>query len=361
MIRQRHGCCLVALLIATVATAVSPTFGNEIRIWPTAFVRGESVTIGDVAELRGHDPVSMRRLSKLEVGFAPRYGGEILVRADDVRGALTKADVDLGAIRIFGSSRCKVSRPRPLRKTSQAPKAKKQKPVRQKPKPVLKKKTVSAATLESELREYIAAWLPYVDGRLEIRFSPVPENGLALKRPEYDFNIRPQSRRKLGLISFVVDVRKKGEASRKIPVAAEVLLLEDVVVARRPINQGAIIAARDLKLERRRFDRADSIGLTDLSAAVGLRSRLFFRAGDMLDAEALEARPLIRRGEFVKILIRGDGLEIRTTGKAQQAGGVGDVITIRRDGAKRKQDLIEAVVSGPGLVTYQSAQQLVRR
>lgn len=358
MMRQKHGCWLRALLITFPVTAASPTvYANEIRIWPTAVVAENTITLGDVADLRGFDAAAMMRLSALAVGDAPRYGGGVLVQADDVRAALAEAGTPLGRVRIFGSSRCKVSRLRATRKSqAKSPMTqKKRKPVRTPNRLGSKKRAVSPESLESILRNYIAARLSLDEGRLEIRFSSARE--LALKRPEYKFSIRAQNRKKLGLSGFEVDIRKAGEAKRTVSIAAEVFLVKDVVVARRPINQGAVIAGRDLKLEERRFDKLDAIGLTDLSAAVGLRSRHFFRQGDMLNAESLETRPLVRRGDSVKILVGGDGLEIRTTGKAQQTGGLGDMIAVRRDGSKRKQDLIEAVVTGPGLVTYYSAPQ----
>ena len=81
----------------------------------------------------------------------------------------------------------------------------------------------------------------------------------------------------------------------------------------------------------------------------------------MLEVRSLRAEPLVRRGQYVKILIRGEGVEIRTTGKSQQAGALGDVITVRRDGSRRQQDLIEAMVSGPGLVTYHGPRHVARR
>ncbi len=55
------------------------------------------------------------------------------------------------------------------------------------------------------------------------------------------------------------------------------------------------------------------------------------------------------------------GVEIKSTGKAQNAGALGDRIEVCRNGVKRKQDLIEAVVTGPKTVTVTDIRQVASR
>jgi flagella basal body P-ring formation protein FlgA len=81
----------------------------------------------------------------------------------------------------------------------------------------------------------------------------------------------------------------------------------------------------------------------------------------MLRAELLEAKPLVRRGERVTILARVGGVEIKTTGKAQSAGALGEAIEVCRDGARRKQDMFEAIVIGPKTVTVADARRFASR
>ncbi len=369
-----------ALLVAMLpAAGAAPLIGGEIRIWPTAIARADVVTLGDVAEVRGFGAAAAERIAGLVVHAAPRAGGEILVRAEDVNAALAEAGVNLAAVRVYGCSRCRVHRPRPERtpgprKPANGGREQADRHTSRSAHPEAREDsrdpTGPAGSLESRLREFIEAQFSGERGRLEVRFGPTSRGVLALREPEHRFKIRSQDRRRLGLVSFQVDViqdmgRGTGEQVkepvRTVPVVAEVALVCDVVVARRPINQGQVVTGRDLKLEERRFERLDAVGLTEFDAALGLASRRFLKEGEMLDARSLEVKPLIERGDLVKILLRGQGLEIRTTGTAQEAGALGDLITVRRDGAKRKQDLIEAVVSGPGLVTYRSESQLARR
>ncbi|MFH1416792.1 MAG: flagellar basal body P-ring formation chaperone FlgA [Planctomycetota bacterium] len=353
MKRIQHGCWTSALLVVAAITVQSAVVrADEIRVWPTAVVQMDSILLADIADLRGFDPAIQSQLGRLVVHAAPRSGGQVLVRLSDIRGALTDAGANLASIRIFGSSRCKVSRSLP----QQPPVAQ---PPPQKPReapicPVELESGDRAArpgTLESAVRQFIAARAAMRDARVEIRFSPANVRDLALTDAEYQFEIRARSNRGIGLLSFDVSLVRDGRVERTAPIVAEVSLVKDVVVARRPINRGKTIEGRDLRLEERRFSKIEDIGITELAAAIGQQSRQFVKTGSMLCAKQLQAEPLVTRGQRVTIWSRSGGLVIKTSGKAQQAGALGETIDVRRDGAKRRQDLIEAVITGPGTVT----------
>lgn len=367
MNRQGHGGS-IGLLLAMVLSTVpaQAVLGGDIRIWPQGQTTGETIKLRDVAELRGFDSAESQRLGELVVHGSPHHGGTLLVHVGDLRGALEEADVNLAAVRIFGSSRCKVSRPRPPKEQSPPRAARSPKPMRRRPPRRSQEDRgdrlePASDSLESALRRHIAARLADDDAKLEIRFSPTARRTLTLSGPQFRFTFHPPEGRKLGLLGFEVDVHEAGKPDRTVAVAAEVLLVKEVVVARRPINQGQIISGRDVKLQERRFAKFDNMGMTSLSTAIGLQSQRFLKRGTMLEVRSLRAEPLVRRGQYVKILIRGEGVEIRTTGKSQQAGALGDVITVRRDGSRRQQDLIEAMVSGPGLVTYRGVRHVAKR
>jgi hypothetical protein len=155
--------------------------GGDVRIWPTATVTGESVQLADIAELRGFDVVSTDRLSQIAVFNAPTVGGEVLVRADDIRSALADAGEDLSSIALLGAAGCKVSKLRPPREPRVSPvqskaarktvKPHEARPKRAAPEP-LAPSIPRPGTLESAIRDYILASFPQRDAKLEIRFSP---------------------------------------------------------------------------------------------------------------------------------------------------------------------------------------------
>lgn len=380
---------LFALILAAAwPVAGNVAFAGAIRIWPSAIVSNDSVVVGDVAEIQGFDADATSRIASVVVFGSPAVGRQSLIRADDVRDALKEASINMADVRFFGASRCKVSRMRPPREpratvrpaTAEQLKAAKDEPDTPRELPVHKsigprklndrrgdndrkspERPEESNTVEQALRRHIIALFNRDEGRVEMRFSPTSEKSLAIGGPDLQFRIRNQDSRRTGLMSFEVQVTSPGAEPEVVVVSAEVTLVRNVVVARRAINQGQLITGRDLMLEERRFERNEDAALFDMAAAIGQQSRRFIREGELLDPRSIETRPLVRRGDLVKIVIAGGGVEIRTSGQAQSAGALGETITVRRDGSRRKQDLIDAVVAGPGLVTYGVAQRLVSR
>lgn len=363
---RRHGCWMAAAAACGIAAAAQ---AGQIRLWPTAIAPSSVVSLADVAAVSGFDAATVETLSAVEVSAAPHAGGQILIRFEDVRGALAEAGVNLADVHFLGASRCLVSRPaEPPAEPTLPPRlgAPKRNPPRS-PSPAMEQNptqvqpVVTEGTLEAALRQFILARSPDPAARMEIRFSPAGADDLKLTSPPYEFHIRPRDDRRIGLLAFEVGVSRDGEPDAILPVVAEAALLKEVVVARRTINRGETVTGRALRLEVRRFTRTSDIGLTDLAAAIGQQSRALVREGDMLTASALETTPLVTRGQAVTIWIRQGALVIRAAGRAQREGRLGDAIPVVRDGSRRKQDVFEAVVTGPGTVTLGDRRQLALR
>lgn len=360
---NQHGCWIaIGLLAATQALMPSPLSAGEIRVWPTAVVTGRFVRMADIAALRGFDAETDSRIQELSVFTAPHAGSEVSVSAEDVRAALTEADFNLADIRIFGASRCKVAKPAPppevkihIKKPVPTPPSKNIVPaVEEHVRPdAPQTESTSGGTLESALRAFIEARSLRDGGRIEIRFSPAGADALRIPGDPARFHIHPRNEQRLGLVSFDIDIIDRGARTRTVPIVAEVALTKEVVVARRAINRGETVEARALRIEERRFTDLGAVGITELAAAVGMESRGFIREGEMLTTSSVQARPVVTRGQPVTIWMRQGALVIRASGKAQDSGSLGDKITVLRDGTRRKQDVLEAVITGPGTVSVE--------
>ncbi|MFQ5422811.1 MAG: flagellar basal body P-ring formation chaperone FlgA [Phycisphaerae bacterium] len=366
-------CLKIAAISTAFGWSIAAASAAQIRIWPTAVVTGDGVRLSDVAALTGIDAKIARRWSNVIVHAAPKAGQELLVRLDDVRGALSESGANLATVHIMGASRCRVSKPRPPR----TPKAvvsrqhghhpsRKHLPKRNAAPPHTGSKDVpSGDTLETALRRYVEARAPIGEGRIEIRFGASSRQALALRASEYQFVIRPSKEggrtRRLGLVSYRVDVLRNNQRFKTVPIVAEVTLLRDVVVARKPINVGQTIEGRHLRLDERRFDDLSKVGLADLAGVIGKEARRFVREGEMLTAKSITARPVVRRGDPVTIWRRATALMIKTSGKALENGALGARIRVRRDGTRRAQDVIDAIVTGPGTVELVDNRRVARR
>jgi flagella basal body P-ring formation protein FlgA len=301
----------------------------EVRLWPRAAVGGERIVLSDVAELRGGSAPRREALAGVVLKAAPAGGGVCRVSVDDVTKGLELAGENLAEVLLGGATACDVRRAFVGRGEG----------------------AVSAAadrngqrTLAERLREYLVgrAGVPGAPG-VEVRFSRASRAALELSEPEYAFRILTRGGEGLGLVSVEVELVRDGQVLQRVPVVAQVSAEVAVVVARRSINRGAEIEAADVGLERRRFDRLDQIGLTDLSAAVGQQAVRFIGLGEALGPRDLRPLPLVKRGDVVTVRLRQGGVVVEAAGKALGPGCYGETVEVRGPGSK---DGFSAKVTG---------------
>lgn len=170
----------------------------------------------------------------------------------------------------------------------------------------------------------------------EVRTLHVEPNAeLGIGRASYD----ARSRR------FDVSFDVPTSATRKGALRVTGTLVETVeaVVPVRAINQGEVIKASDLMVERR--PKTDVVAVEDvlgLAAKRQLRPGQVIRAGDVMKPE------LVARNEAVTISFEAPGMVLTVRGKALEPGAMGDVVNVLN---VQSQRTVQATVSGPGRVT----------
>lgn len=148
----------------------------------------------------------------------------------------------------------------------------------------------------------------------------------------------------------VVGVRCNGSSPWKIYVPVKIATLQSVVVLKRPLSKGQMIAAADLALVERDTSRLHKRYFSSLDGLVGMRSKRSLQPGKVLTANMLAANQLIKRGGQVEILARAGGLQVRMKGKALESAGRGQPIRVRNKTSGRE---VTGIVIGPGLVLVQ--------
>lgn len=407
MMRRRHGCFrkLGATLLACWLMPAGASAG-DIRILPKAEILKARITVGDVAVLHGFDPQLTREMRAVVLAEVSHAGGRRVIHADEIAQLLVDAGANLATMRIYGALRCEVSRLK-VQQVGTVVKTAARRPSTPNTSRHHHAKTNatsqsnsshrhagrtatrqdggrrscshsphqrSSATplaggipqrnhhvepasnsIEGAVRSFIQARMPDLEGDIDVALNQrinllreVAESGVG--QPVFEVHERDPIR--LGLVGLEVDIYQAGQRVKTLPVVAQVELIRPVLVARKPINRGQMVSQRDLRVEKRRFDRLEDTGLSEMELAVGYETTRYIPEGDMLTTRALKAQPLVRRGETVKILLSGQGVQITTLGKAQKEGSLGEVIPVAKNGSRRRRDIIDAMVTGPGVVTY---------
>ncbi len=120
----------------------------------------------------------------------------------------------------------------------------------------------------------------------------------------------------------------------------------NAVTVDHPIERGAVLKVSDLVVQRR--PKSEGAAITDFRAAAGLAARHELRPGQPLRDADLMKPAIIQRNDTVTIVYEAPGFTLTLRGQAQEAGALGDTISVLNVESKR---VVQGIVSGPGRVT----------
>ena len=145
----------------------------------------------------------------------------------------------------------------------------------------------------------------------------------------------------------VIGVRCNGDKPWNVYLPVHVAVMEEVLVTADALPRDHVLTERDLTVMRRDVSRLAGGYLTNIEATVGQRLKRPLARGIVLTPAQLEPQILVRKGQTVTLVVAGDTLNIRMSGKALM------------DGAENERIRVENSVSGrivEGLV--RSSQQV---
>ncbi len=335
-----------ALLTSSVilASATAVAGAGQVRIWPSAIVVGDEITLGDLCELSGFDANAEARIQNVPIHGQPMPapGGSVLVTIEQIHQTLRIAGVNLATTTVSGASSCGVRRPKEVTPT---------KPDRRET--LHNRKVSRGRSLRDAVADYLEMLIDHHDGRVELQFGRTAASVLDLAEPEFEFVIHSRSGQILGLVNLDVDILQDGETIQSTPIVVNAYYRAPVVVARRPINLRATIGSDSVQVVERTFTRMDEIGLSQPDAVIGMQAKRFIPVGTMFTGRELETVPLVRRGQLTRIRSSAGGVTVETVGKAMGDGSFGDIIELRTGG--RRGVTVIGVVAGLGRVELDAA------
>jgi flagella basal body P-ring formation protein FlgA len=170
----------------------------------------------------------------------------------------------------------------------------------------------------------------------------------------------------IGLLAVSGDLsltNKKAAISNSVskPSLAEVKdatkVMTDIPVLTRNIRSGEIISAEDIAVQSINVRGYDQF-VTGADQLVGQSARRALVANRPIRPLDIGQPVLITRGQLVTILYQTDNMALTATGKAMENAGINQAITVMNGQSNRT---IQAVVSGPNLVTVHGMQPPVLR
>lgn len=144
-----------------------------------------------------------------------------------------------------------------------------------------------------------------------------------------------------------VRVACAGTVSWQVLVPVQVETEGRIVVARRALLPGTLLAESDLAIAQRRIPGLADCCATDPTALLGQRVRRPIAADAPVVLDSLETAPLVRRGETVTVIAGAPGFEVRSSGVAMADAREGDAVRIRHATSLR---IIQARADSRGVV-----------
>ena len=345
--KQRGAVVATAALV--ILLAAGDARAGTIRVLAQCVVDQPQVTLGDVAQLRAFpDRAQESMLAELVLFDAPEPGTRAVYSAAEIREQLYAHAVNLAEVLLTGSARVQVTRPGDI----EAPNGE----------PGNEPGAGAAAatgppTLERAIRRFVRERLADMGGAADLQLSrtQAANKALALAGPEFDFRVRSSNVRRLGLVSFEVDILRGREQVQTLHILGELALRRSVVVAAKPINRGQVVSEEHVRLAERRFRRPEQLGETDPQQVRDKEARRFIDRGAMITARDVKTIPLVRRGDLVTVWNRSSGVSLKTVGKALGTGGLGEVIEVKSERSGRRYAAritggrtVEAAPGAPG-------------
>jgi flagella basal body P-ring formation protein FlgA len=326
---------------------------NVIRIRPTAMVRGDTLTLGDVLWLAQCEPQLCEQIAGQPLDSALRAPAKLVVTHAQVVGRLDELGVNLSRLLVGGALECEVTLERPAADGAAADGAD---AAEADDGPLLRTASdpeTNGTTLADSIRTKVRGEFAQDGGAAEIEFERAGREFLELTSPPWDFEIAAAGggdAGKTGLREFRVTIRRDGRFQRSAEVFAQVRLVQRVVVAKRPLGIGNYIKREDLELQTRIFDRAESGGTTNPDALVGQQVKRFVPEGQLVRSADVKPVDLVQRSRPVSILGSDAHVQLRMTGIALDSGSYGDTVRVRIGDSRKQTRELRGVVTGAGKV-----------
>ncbi|MBL8863767.1 MAG: flagellar basal body P-ring formation protein FlgA [Planctomycetes bacterium] len=305
---------MIALLLASL-------LAGDVVLRSEAAILGPSVELAEIAELRGFDAETERRLSSLVLGATPAPGATRAFRRDELAALLKGAGFDA---RLTGAVACRA---------------------------VPHVETVTSAAIEEAARRTLLSLFAGRDVEITL-VRPAPELRVVAAETRRDVVADLARREPLpGAWSVPVDVLVDGSRASSTWLAFDVAVHEVQPVAARDLRRGELLQEGAWRLQRVRLEPGTgrTVALDQLAGAVAARD---IPAGARIAQHDVRRDPLVRAGDMVELEVVRGPLRARTRAVARGQGAFGDRVEVQTGEGQRR--LVGTVVER-GLIRVELA------
>lgn len=304
----KHAHTLLACLLLTAQAAAA-----EIQLRARAEATGRVVTLGDVADVLAAESGSGESLAEVELFPAPPQGQSRTVAAEEIRDTLALRGMNMARHRLSGAPKVVVAAAAATKPRSTATSVN------------ASAQAHARSVVRKAVSDYLAALDPDLDGAA-IEFALDAESARAVAAARGKLDVQGGQEPWTGVQQLTLFCASPA-GQVELPLEVSVAEPRGAVVAATTINRGSILRAGDLRVERLR-PGAKSAGFSRLDDVIGKEAARTLATGQMLDEQSVRSPILVRRGQVVTLYARGAGIQVRTTARSRDDGGLGELLTV---------------------------------
>lgn len=307
-----------ALSFAMAAAAsIAPA---EVRLREILVVQGPDITLGDVFE--GVDGAAAAAF----VASAPPPGQRLLLRSGNLQ---------------FLAARNGVQWRRPERATRiEVTRAGDVVP-----------RTAILAALKAAIQDL------GVPGPLEIELRDQGRKLVVAKGSDASVEVeRLNFDRRTGRFAATLSAPAGDPAASRLRATGRAVRMAEVPVLRRAAARGDIISADDIDWLLLPVDKLNHAFITDADDLVGMAARRTVRPGRPVRARDIRRPVMVKKGALVTMTLTSPSIIIIATGRAEEAGGEGDLIRVRNI---QSRNVVQGLITGPTDVIIRARRRLI--
>lgn len=160
------------------------------------------------------------------------------------------------------------------------------------------------------------------------------------------YDVIPSIETIVGSRNFTVIYRVNGKTVKNLAVRGRLTSYADVVVVQQPLRRGVIISQTDVEIVSVDISKAKA-PLFSVDDVLGMRVVRSMRAGQLVERKHVEFPPVIKKGDFVRIIAQRGSMILTASGVARQDGRLHETIRVRNSSSQKE---VRGRVVGPSQV-----------
>ncbi len=293
--------------------AVHNVYGGKITIelQDKVVLPEKQVVLGDIAYVSCGDPALLERVNHILIGNTPYVGNVRKIETAIITARLMDEGINLNEVTYGSATASFVS---------------------------VESTTVRGEEMVKRAKEYLTEKMPSYSREIIIESDRIPADKIL---PANDEDVRFEvssvdGNRDRGNIQVFVRIFIKDKQYMKIPVFFNVRVYENVVASGRKIGRGEILAEDDLVIENLETTKLSASTFSSVNDLIGKRITRLIQPYTPITQELIDNPPLIKRGEFIKLLLQSGNLMVVAKGVAKEDGHLGKIIKVKNVDSKKE-------------------------